>query len=328
MSEIGFLYVLANSSMPGLVKVGKTTRSPTERAAELSGVTGMATPFLVVYDQLFQDCHSAESFVHVYLAEKGYRVAENREFFNAPVNLVVRAIGLAPGQIDGDLPVSNAPEVTDEDELITSDAGDELDGLKFEATEQAAPWVALFEKAEAHYYGLGDHIEDRTEALRLFRQAATLGSTEAYGRIGNQYMDGEGTPKNPAKAFEFYKEGARKGRPTCYFLMAQMFSSENNDESADKCFSLFVRNFPTGTPNKLTFSEDEARAVYLGCVGLVMDRIRTGNRNRHSVIDAFIVSHKQFVLERVKMLQEMALRRGSRELSDSYKTAGEYVAAI
>lgn len=32
----GYIYVLANSAMPDLVKVGKTTRTPAERAAELS----------------------------------------------------------------------------------------------------------------------------------------------------------------------------------------------------------------------------------------------------------------------------------------------------
>ena len=34
--EPGWGYVLVNSSMPGLAKVGRTTRSPAERVAELS----------------------------------------------------------------------------------------------------------------------------------------------------------------------------------------------------------------------------------------------------------------------------------------------------
>jgi hypothetical protein len=75
--------------MPGLVKVGKTTRSPEERAKELSSATGLPTPFIVVYEQYFQDCDLAEAFVHTYLAESGHRVADNREFFNAAPNAVV-----------------------------------------------------------------------------------------------------------------------------------------------------------------------------------------------------------------------------------------------
>jgi hypothetical protein len=52
---VGYLYVLVNSSMPGLVKVGKTARSPTQRADELSGVTGVATPFIVAFEQQFAE---------------------------------------------------------------------------------------------------------------------------------------------------------------------------------------------------------------------------------------------------------------------------------
>ncbi|MEN9595630.1 MAG: hypothetical protein RL236_64, partial [Pseudomonadota bacterium] len=63
----GYIYVLANSAMPDLVKVGKTTRTPAERAAELSKVTGVPTPFIVVYEQLVDDCTAAEEFVHTML---------------------------------------------------------------------------------------------------------------------------------------------------------------------------------------------------------------------------------------------------------------------
>ena len=33
----GWVYILTNPSMPGLVKIGLTTRNPTARAAELAG---------------------------------------------------------------------------------------------------------------------------------------------------------------------------------------------------------------------------------------------------------------------------------------------------
>ncbi len=326
MSETGFLYVLANSSMPGLVKVGKTTRSPTDRAAELSGVTGMATPFIVVYEQLFQDCHSAENFVHVYLAEKGHRVADNREFFNAPVNLVVRAIGLAPGQMADELNEFAPTEATDE--LISSNVGDELDDLKLELLVQAEPWVALFEEAEAHYLGLGDYIVDYAEALRLFRQAATLGSTEAYGRIGKQYLDGEGTAKNPVKALEFFKEGARRGRPACYFFMARMFSDEQNDVNADKCFSLFIKNLPEGASGENILSSDEARSVDHGCLHVVNNRLLDGNPTRHAVINEIIVRRRQFILNVAKRMQEFSLERGNTSMAEIYKSAEEYIATL
>lgn len=42
----GWVYVLANLAMPGLVKVGCTGRSPATRACELTASTGVPPPFL------------------------------------------------------------------------------------------------------------------------------------------------------------------------------------------------------------------------------------------------------------------------------------------
>ncbi|MDC0850100.1 GIY-YIG nuclease family protein [Pseudomonas aeruginosa] len=41
MSGYGFVYVLTSPAMPGLYKVGATTRSPRQRAEELSRGTGV-----------------------------------------------------------------------------------------------------------------------------------------------------------------------------------------------------------------------------------------------------------------------------------------------
>ena len=207
MSDVGFLYALANSSMPGLVKVGKTTRSPTDRAAELSGVTGVATPFMVVYEQLFQDCHFAESFVHAYLAEKGHRVADNREFFNAPVSVVVRAIGLAPGAVDGE---SLQAESEPMDELIGEAVGDDLDDMQLTPVARTDPWTDIYAEALNHWHGFDNYLKDEVEAVRLFRQAATLGSTEAYTRLGFAYQVGfEGTAADKEKALKYLLVAAK-----------------------------------------------------------------------------------------------------------------------
>ena len=46
----GFVYILVNPAFPGYIKVGKTTKTPEERAKELSAATGVPTPFIVAYD--------------------------------------------------------------------------------------------------------------------------------------------------------------------------------------------------------------------------------------------------------------------------------------
>ncbi|PIY04238.1 MAG: hypothetical protein COZ20_06175 [Gallionellales bacterium CG_4_10_14_3_um_filter_54_96] len=50
MGSSGYVYVLLNQSLPGCVKIGKTTRDTATRAAELSSATGVPTPFMVAYD--------------------------------------------------------------------------------------------------------------------------------------------------------------------------------------------------------------------------------------------------------------------------------------
>lgn len=79
----GFLYILTNPSMPGLVKVGKTVRDPRTRVRELSGATGVPTPFELAHVEAFDDCHAAERRVHAALAAAGIRISSKREFFAA-----------------------------------------------------------------------------------------------------------------------------------------------------------------------------------------------------------------------------------------------------
>jgi hypothetical protein len=96
--------------MPGLVKIGKTEREPEDRAKELSAGTGVPTPFVVAYAEWFKDCSAAENYVHALLEQKGFRVAQNREFFCAPVKAAIQAIMKAKEQEDrcGGLPETGA----------------------------------------------------------------------------------------------------------------------------------------------------------------------------------------------------------------------------
>lgn len=78
MSSKGYVYILTNPSMPGLVKIGMTTRSVAQRADELFA-SGVPQPFHVHDEVLSPDCSELESWVHAQL--KSYRVSDNREFF-------------------------------------------------------------------------------------------------------------------------------------------------------------------------------------------------------------------------------------------------------
>jgi hypothetical protein len=224
----GYLYVLANSAMPGLVKVGKTTRQPSERASELSGVTGVATPFIVVYEDHFQDCDAAEAFVHMKLASAGLRLSENREFFKASVSDVVKIIAAIHSSLSTRLAANDRP-----DDLLTPDDS-EFACFALDDERKAEPWATVLDEADNHYLGLEGYIEDHVEALKLYRDAARLGSPMAFERIGDIYRYGQSVKADVPKALDFYKEGAKRGNYFCFAAMAVIFVQNKHLENARK----------------------------------------------------------------------------------------------
>lgn len=164
----GYVYVLVNSSMPGLVKVGRTTRSVSERVSELSSPTGVATPFIVIFEQPFTDCGAAEAAVHAELEHKGFRAAQNREFFRATPNEVIRIILSVAGRSEQAM----VDEFADNEEVATH------------------PWDDVLAEANTLLSDEEDSLQDVEEALKLFKTAARMGSAEACRILGSLYAMG------------------------------------------------------------------------------------------------------------------------------------------
>jgi hypothetical protein len=78
---MGYLYVLTNPGMPGLVKVGHG--SPRRRAKQLSTASGVPFPFEVAAEWEVRDARRAEKLAHACLAE--FRGNKRREFFEIDV---------------------------------------------------------------------------------------------------------------------------------------------------------------------------------------------------------------------------------------------------
>lgn len=239
----GYIYVLANSAMPDLVKVGKTTRTPAERAAELSKVTSVPTPFIVVYEQLVEDCTTAEEFVHTMLQQKSYRESDNREFFRAPVSEIVSIIAKMPTQFSSNLDFEDDKDA----EFFSSESNDELDEFildddDFEDDEPDYPWLDIWNMAQNYDYGFDDYIEDSDEAMKLYKQAIKLGCVPAYKRIGDMYNFGNGVSQSDKKALEWYKEGVKKGDYYCYSDMGDLFASSGQIDNFHKCYKLLFKN--------------------------------------------------------------------------------------
>ena len=74
----GFIYILSNPSLPGLLKIGKTSKDPKTRGDELYA-TGIPTPFKLEYMAFCDDMDTLEIQVHKKL--ESYRPNKDREFF-------------------------------------------------------------------------------------------------------------------------------------------------------------------------------------------------------------------------------------------------------
>ncbi|MCY4385906.1 MAG: GIY-YIG nuclease family protein [Desulfurellaceae bacterium] len=79
----GWVYIITNKAMPGLLKVGFTTKHPEERAQQLTaaGKTGVPWPYVVEYQWWVEYPRALEQRVHAKLA----RVRENREWFRCAI---------------------------------------------------------------------------------------------------------------------------------------------------------------------------------------------------------------------------------------------------
>jgi len=74
--------------MPGLIKIGMTTKVPEERAKELSDATSTPTPFIVEYYAIFDDMQKAEKLAH----NKLYQYHHGKEFFKIDVVIAIQII--------------------------------------------------------------------------------------------------------------------------------------------------------------------------------------------------------------------------------------------
>lgn len=89
MATRGYVYVLSNPSMPGIVKIGRSINGGKSRARDLYQ-TGVPTPFLLEFELLSQDCVYVECAAHDLLSAN--RVSCGREFFRAELGEAMQAV--------------------------------------------------------------------------------------------------------------------------------------------------------------------------------------------------------------------------------------------
>ena len=220
MPENGYVYVLVNPSMNGLIKVGKTTKEPKERAVELSKATGVPTPFFVVYEEFFNNCSQAEDFVHTYLEQKGYRLAPNREFFEVPTKEAIDAIIECKKTMKDIVFGVSCAENNDENDI--------------------KPWENIEKMATDYFWGTNETFQDYNKAFKLFRQAEILGSASATRILGIMYYNAKGCKRNLDNAIELFEKAIYLGDKSCYAELTFSFLEKKHNANAQKSWCKFI----------------------------------------------------------------------------------------
>lgn len=239
----GFIYVLINPSIPGLAKVGKTSRNPSNRVAELSSATGVPSPFLLVYQQPVSNCDAAETWVHVQLEGLGYRHASNREFFNAPLHEIVAI-------------VARADAVCAAGRLGTHTEDPWTNPSLSECTAEE-----LFSLANQYATGTADLLRDDRTALALFEQAAAQGHELACVMAATRYRVGSGVRADPHKALTYYRDAVRYGAWFAEAFIAALFMDSGQRSEAESHWNCFFDSASKEAIRALAESSGEGQSL-------------------------------------------------------------------
>ena len=233
MSDPGYIYILINPSIMGIVKIGKTNSDPENRVNELSSATSAPTPFYLAYKTYFQNATQAEDLVHSRLDQ--FRISHNREFFRIPLHKAIDT-------------VLNAKEFL-ENKVDLKDTSPELDNFlnklnnnSTEAPKEEEIWQGIYEMADDYYEGRNETLQDYGKALTLYKKAAKLGCSFAFRKIGRMYYSGQGCIKDKSKALEFFKEGIRHRDDACWAEMAIIFFDKEHDKNQNKCWKKYFES--------------------------------------------------------------------------------------
>ena len=110
----GYLYCFSNESMPGIVKIGITERTPDLRLKEAntSDTWKPPTPYKIEFAKKVLNPKQKETILHKLLSQYTERINPKREFFRVSLEEVKTFVEI----IDGDLWIENKKEDEDEDD--------------------------------------------------------------------------------------------------------------------------------------------------------------------------------------------------------------------
>lgn len=119
--KVGYIYIITNDCFKdNIVKIGKTSKTPDERCAELySGNTGIPIPYNVYASLRTPNYDGVELALHRYFADK--RINNNREWFSVSVDDVLNIFKvLLSCNSEASIEIYDNTAVDDEQNIISN----------------------------------------------------------------------------------------------------------------------------------------------------------------------------------------------------------------
>ena len=114
---------------------------------------------------------------------------------------------------------------------------------------------ALYWMAEKLTWGYEDVEPDPAEALKLFRQSADLGFSDALIRIGQLQQQGKGTPSDPSAALKNYIAATKAGNFVALAFLANLLSRSSQLEKADALWDRFFKKLEANPEHAFIVAE-------------------------------------------------------------------------
>jgi hypothetical protein len=111
---------------------------------------------------------------------------------------------------------------------------------------------ALYWMAEKLTWGYEDAEPDPVEALKLFRQSADLGFSDALIRIGQLQQQGKCTARDPSAALKNYIAAAKAGNFVALAFLANLLSRSSHLEKADALWGRFFKKLEANPEHAFT----------------------------------------------------------------------------
>ena len=198
----GYVYVLSNASMPGLVKIGFTERDDIDqRVKELSSGSGVPKPFILEASFASTSPRDDEQRIHKEMVE--YRLSSQREFFQVSLQESVQIISdllkREPVFIHDEDLLLPAKEKTAKQDQTHSKSGTNTDINRLKRIAQEGDIVAQFHLGKAYHDGVGVK-QDYEKAIFWWVRAAEKDHSDAQFHLGKAYHDGVGVKQDYEKS--------------------------------------------------------------------------------------------------------------------------------